>query len=111
MICRFLIASLALLSFGSVNAGMIGVDKLSAAQADRNAVMTLVSRGEVASQLQAYGVDPSVAKERIAAMSDAEVQAIKGQIDALPAGASSSGGWIAAVIIIGVVVWYFWFRG
>jgi len=110
MICRFLIASLTVLSFGTANAGMIGVDQLaSTAQTDRAAVMTLVSRSEVASQLQARGIDPQLAQERIAAMTDQEVQSLKGQIDALPAGASDW-GWVAAVIIIAVVVWYFWFR-
>jgi hypothetical protein len=111
MICRFLIASLAVLSFGTANAGMIGVDQLaSTAQTDRAAVMTLVSRSEVASQLQARGIDPQLAQERIAAMTDQEVQSLKGQIDALPAGAGSDWGWVAAVIVIAVVVWYFWFR-
>lgn len=111
MICRFLIASLTVLSFGTANAGMIGVDQLTAStmSADRAAVMTLVSRGEVASQLAARGIDPQLAQERIAAMSDTEVQALKGQIDAMPAG-GSDWGWVAAVIVVAVVVWYFWFR-
>jgi|SRR5687767_9283729 len=110
MICRFLIASLTVLSFGTASAGMIGVDQLaSTSQTDRAAVMTLVARSEVASQLQARGIDPQLAQQRIAAMSDQEVQSLKGQIDAVPAGASD-GGVIAAVIIIAVVVWYFWFR-
>jgi hypothetical protein len=112
MICRFLIASLTVLSFGTANAGMIGVDQLSAstAQTDRAAVMSLVARSEVASQLAAHGIDQQLAQSRIAAMSDQEVQSLKGQIDALPAGASSDWGWVAAVIVIAIVVWYFWFR-
>jgi hypothetical protein len=111
MICRFLIASLTVLSFGTANAGMIGVDQLAtSAQSDRAAVMTLVARSEVASQLAARGIDPQLAQSRIAAMSDPEVQALKGQIDALPAGANSDWGWVAAVIVIAIVVWYFWFR-
>jgi hypothetical protein len=109
-ICRFLIASLAVLSVTTANAGMIGADQLNASTSpDRAAVMTLVSRGEVASQLQARGIDPQLAQERIAAMTDQEVQALKGQIDALPAGANDWGV-VAAVIVIAVVVWYFWFR-
>ena len=110
MICRFLVVSLTFLSF-SASAGMIGVDQLAAAnaQSDRAAVMSFVSRSEVASQLQARGVDPQLARERIAAMSDQEVQSLKGQIDALPAGASDAGV-IVAVIVIALVVWYFWFR-
>jgi hypothetical protein len=114
MICRFLIASLLALSFTTASAGMIGVDQMSAAsagaQADRIALMNLVARSEVANQLQAQGVDPQMAQERIASMTDSEIAALKGQVDALPAGATSGWAWAAAVIIVALVVWYFWMR-
>ena len=112
MICRFLVASLMLMSLTTARAGMIGVDQLAAsgAGADRAAVTTLLTRSEVANQLQARGIDPQLAQQRIASMTDPEVQALKGQIDALPAGASSDGAWIAAVVVIALVVWYVWFR-
>jgi hypothetical protein len=114
LICRFLVASLMLMSFTTAHAGMIGVDQLGAAgssvQLDRLALSNLVSRADVASQLQAQGVDAQLAQSRIAAMSDAEVQALNGQIAALPAGASSNAGWIAGVIIIAVIIWWVWMR-
>ena len=112
MICRLLVASLMLMSLGTARAGMIGVDQLAAsgAGADRAAVTSFLSRSEVASQLQANGIDQKAAQQRIASMTDQEVQALKGQIDALPAGASSDGAWIAAVIVIALVIWYVWFR-
>src|SRR5258708_10023576 len=92
MICRFLIASLTLMSF-TASAGMIGVDQLAAsspAQLDRAAVMAVLDRPDVVSQLQAQGVDPKVARERVAAMSDTEVQALTGESSPLPAGATST---------------------
>jgi hypothetical protein len=110
MICRFLIVALAMLSFGTANAGMIGVDQLSAGNPDRAALINMVSRDDVAGQLAARGLDPQVAKDRIAAMSDQEVQSLKGQIDALPAGAMSGWGWAAVVIVVALIVWYVWFR-
>ena len=110
MICRLLVASLMLMSMATARAGMIGVDQLASAGADRAAVTTLLTRSEVANQLQARGIDLQLAQQRIASMTDQEVQALKGQIDALPAGASSDGAWIAAVIVIAIVVWYVWFR-
>jgi hypothetical protein len=110
MICRLLVASLMLMSLTTARAGMIGVDQLAGAGADRAAVTSLLTRSDVASQLQARGIDQQAAQERIAAMTDQEVQALKGQIEALPAGASSDGAWVAAVIIIALVVWYVWFR-
>jgi hypothetical protein len=110
-ICRFLIAALLLSSFGSVRAGMIGADELSAAgMSSRSAVIDVLARPEVAAQLQAQGIDPQAARERVAALSNDEVQALQGQLDALPAGASSSGaGWAVAVVVV-LVVWWLWFR-
>ncbi|HXN15255.1 MAG TPA: PA2779 family protein [Usitatibacter sp.] len=113
MICRLLIASLTLMSLATANAGMIAADQLAAsssAQLDRVAVLSVLNRPEVASQLQAQGVDPQAASERIAAMTDDEVQALRGQIDSLPAGAKSNGWWIAAVVVVAIIIWYMWMQ-
>jgi hypothetical protein len=113
MICRFLIASLTMMTF-TAGAGMIGADQLagaSPAQLDRAAVLALLDRPEVVSQLQAQGLDPQVARERVASMSDSEVQALNGQIESLPAGAKSNNGWaIAGVIVIAIIIWYLWMK-
>ena len=112
MICRFLIASLMLMSFTASQAAMIGADQMiaasSGAQLDRIAVLSVMSRSDVASQLQGQGLDPQLARERVAAMSDEEVQALRGQIDSLPAGATSNGAVIAAVVVIAVLIWWLW---
>lgn len=111
MICRFLIAALLLGSFTSVRAGMIGADQLNASGvSSRTAVMDVLARPDVVNQLQAQGLDPQLARDRVAAMSDSEVQALQGQIDSLPAGATSDGAWWAAAIIIAIIVWWVWFR-
>ena len=110
MISRFLIASLTMMSF-TAGAGMIGVDQLAAsgsAQLDRAAVLAVLDRPEVVSQLQSQGLDPQVARERVASMSDSEVQALNGQIDSLPAGAKSNGWTIAAVVVVAIIIWYLW---
>lgn len=110
-ICRFLIAALLLSSLTAARAGMIGADQLSAsAMSSRAAVMDVLARPDVASQLQAQGIDPQAARDRVAALSDSEVQALQGQLDALPAGASNSGWWWAAAVVVAIVVWYLWFR-
>src|SRR6202521_1099677 len=112
MICRFLIASLTMMSF-TASAGMIGADQLAAsspAQLDRAAVLALLDRPEVVSQLQAQGLDPQVARERVASMSDSEVQALNGQIESLPAGAKSNGWVIAAVVVVAIIIWYLWMK-
>ena len=111
-ICRILVASMLAFSFTSAQAGLIGVDQVvapSSAQVDRAAVLNVLSRSEVASQLTALGLDPATAQSRLNAMSDSEVQSLKGQLDTLPAGASDAGV-VVAIIVIALVVWYFWFR-
>jgi len=111
MICRMLIVSLMLLQFPVVHAGMIGADEVISAgtlQADRVAVASVVSRTEVASQLQAMGVDPKLAQDRVAALTDSEVHALAGNIDSMPAGAMFAGGWWIIAIIVAVVVYFSW---
>jgi len=90
-------------------AGIISTDQaVASAQSDRAAVLSLIGRADVARQLQALGVDPATAQERVAALTDEEVRSLAGKLQSLPAGADSA-GWVA-VILIGVLVWYFFFR-
>jgi hypothetical protein len=106
-ISRLLVVCLIGLPF-QVNAGMIGTDEVvSAAQAQvaRTAVLSQISRADVAAQLQSLGLTPQVAKDRVAALTDVEVAKLAGQIDSLPAGASS-GGAILLLILIGVLIWW-----
>lgn len=110
-ICRVLIVSMLLLSFQQVQAGMIGTDQLisaGSAQSDRNTVLSTVQRSEVANQLQALGLDPATAKDRVATMTDEEVRTLAGKLEALPAGAASGWAIAAAVIIIAAIVYFVW---
>lgn len=110
LVCHILIVTLMMLPFQMVQAGMIATDQAASAmspQTDRGAVLSVIDRIEVASQLQAMGLDPKAAKDRVAAMTDEEVRTLANRIDSLPAGASS--GWaVAAVIVIALIIWYVW---
>ena len=113
MISRLLVVSLLLLPFQSIQAGMVSTDQVSAAasaQAQRAMVMNVISRADVASQLQSMGIDGKNAQARVDAMTDSEVASLANQLNSLPAGASSSnsGWWIAAAVIIIILVWYNW---
>jgi|SRR5450759_719495 len=113
MICRFLIVALMMLPFQAVQASMIGTDQASAAasaQVERDAVLNLISRTEVAGQLQSMGLDPQTARDRVGAMTDQEVHALAGKVGSEPAGASKIGNrWAwGAVIIIAIVIYYNW---
>src|SRR6185369_10775297 len=73
MTCRALVVSLLALSFQTANAGLIGADQAlaaGAAQTERGLVMSVLNRAETAAQLQAQGVDPTMARQRVAAMTD-----------------------------------------
>ena len=112
MTCRALVVSLLALSFQTANAGMIGADQAAAttqSQTQRSMVLSVLDRAETAAQLQAQGIDPADARARVATMTDQEVQQLTQDMHTAPAGALSSGGWLAIVIIAGLV-WYFAFR-
>src|SRR3954469_18762319 len=110
-ICRLLVALMIWAPYHIASAGMIGTDQAATAtsQTDRSTVLSYLSRGEVASQLQALGIDPSTAKERVAALSDQEVHGLAQRIQAMPAGASDAGGWLLLIVVI-AAVWWFFFR-
>jgi len=93
-------------------AGMIGTDQVASAatQADRNTVLGFVNRADVANRLQAMGVDPKLAQERIASLSDQEVKSLASQINSAPAGAMSDAWAVILIIAIVIGVWYLWKR-
>ncbi len=110
MTCRALIASMLVLSFQTASAGLIGADRAAPgpAQTDRAAVLEVLARADTASQLQAMGVDPLQARERVAAMSDQEVAQLAADVRQAPAGADA--GTVLAVLVIAAAIWYFAYR-
>jgi hypothetical protein len=108
-LCRLLIVLMAWMPVHFAQAGIISTDQVVAsAQADRAAVLNLISRSDVASQMQAMGLDAATAKDRVAALTDDEVRSLADKLQALPAGADGTA--IVILILIGVLVWYFFFR-
>jgi hypothetical protein len=104
-----LIAALVFVSMplGVAQAGLVGSDAVVAAetnQANRDAVTTFMQREDVRSQFQTLGVDPAEAEQRVAALSDAEIAKIAGQLPEDPAGQSALGVVVGAAIIIFVVL-------
>jgi hypothetical protein len=109
-ICRLLIVLMVWTPYQVAQAGMIGTDQVATAssQADRSAVLSFVTRADVAGQLQALGLDAATAKDRVAAMTDAEVTYLAGQINNLPAGADTAG--VILLILIIAAIWWVWKR-
>lgn len=81
------------------HAGMIGTEQAVAASARAEnlaAVQSFMARQDVRAQLESWGVESAQATDRVAQLSDAELQQIAMNIESQPAG----GG---ALVIIGVV--------
>jgi hypothetical protein len=110
-LCRLLMVLMVWSPMQFAQAGMIGTDQVAsvASQADRDAVLQFLGRADVTSQLQSLGVDPATVKDRVAAMTDQEVQALAGKIHSMPAGGDTLGV-ILLLLIVGAVVWWVWFR-
>jgi len=69
--------------------GVIGTQEYLTA-VDREAAIAridaVLAREEVRAQLEHYGVDPADANERVAALTDEELQTLADDLDGLPAG-------------------------
>lgn len=102
-LCRFLVVALILLPYQTAEAGMIGTDLAaqSAGSHDRSTVSSFLSRAQTVSELRALGLDPQVAQDRVAAMTDAEVSSLAGKMDALPAG----GDGLVLVLLVVLVIY------
>lgn len=100
-IAVILMANLLTLGFAqSAGAGVIGTEAAMQSD-DRNArierINSVLSRDNVEQQLRKLGVDPADAKQRIAALSDAELASLEQRMDELPAGAG-------ALEVLGIVL-------
>jgi len=107
-----LIALMAWTPFQMAHAGMIGTEQVAstAHHGDRTTLLNMLSRVEVASQLQALGIDPAQARDRVQAMSNQEIAALADRLESLPAGASDGGAVLLIVIIAAAVWWYMYKR-
>ncbi len=84
------------------NAAMIGTAQVATenAQSDRERVLAFLERDEMQQQFQSLGVDAQTAKERVAALSDAEISRIAGKLDMAPAGAGVVGVLFTVFIVL-----------
>jgi hypothetical protein len=108
-VCRLSIALAIWTPYQVAQAGMIGTEQMAqTSQSDRGAVMTFMARGDVAGELQSFGLDPATAKDRVAAMTDDEVRQLAGSISSAPAGADVAG--LLLLIVVIAVIWWAWKR-
>jgi hypothetical protein len=81
------------------HAGIVSTDTVVAG-AERERLTSLLERSEVRSRLQALGVDPAKARERVAALTDAEAAQLAAQIDELPAGGDVLGAALLIFLVL-----------
>src|SRR3970282_467557 len=105
MMSRFrrMVASIVIVCLGSTglvlpaHAGIVSSEALVAGT-QQERLASLLERGDVRARLQAYGVDPVQAQERVAALSDEEAARLAAQLDALPAGGDALG--VALIVFL-----------
>ncbi len=95
------------LPIGLAQAKMVSTDQVieqSNPSDDRAQVLNFLMREDVQQQLIRLGVDPNEAAERVATLSDEELQQIAGRLDELPAGEGAVGIIVGAILIIFLVL-------
>ena len=97
------------LPLGVARAGLVTTEQVveqRTAASDRERLTAILLRDDVRQQMEALGVDRDEALERLASLSDQEIQKIAGRIDELPAGQSVLVGVLiaAGVVLIALVI-------
>ncbi len=98
---------LALGLLGRASADIVSTeDALNSAQIakTRERVKALAQRPELATQLKALGVMSDQVEARVDAMTDAEVLALAGKLDNLPAGGALSNNQLILIIVLIIVL-------
>ena len=103
-----LIATAMIAQTSIVHAEMIGAEAVmsvqSQAEQDRAKVQAFVDRANVKERLQAMGVSGLAAKDRVAAMTEAEVHALAQRIDGMPAGGALSNNDLIIILLVAILV-------
>ena len=105
--CRILLVCMASLSFHA-HAGLIDTRETAAEPpTPRDAMLRFVDRTDVSRQLQALGVAPEAAQERVAALTASEAAELSARLAILPAGAEAGSG-IVVLMVLAFLVYLFW---
>lgn len=94
-----MLATTMLLSSLPTHAGIVGTEQMlsqDSREVSLGKVQTFMASEQVATQLASLGVAPEMVAERVAALSETELQQLAANIDAQPAGGD-------ALVIVGIV--------
>jgi hypothetical protein len=88
-------------------AGMVTTDNMAAQNQtamEKAKVQSFLDRADVKDRLQGLGVGGTMAKDRVAAMTDQEAHVLAQNIDSLPAGGSLSNNDLTLILLIVLLV-------
>jgi outer membrane murein-binding lipoprotein Lpp len=97
----------ALLLAPPATAGLVETEQLAPSvniEAERARLAAEVARPEAAQKLEAMGVDPAHAAERVKAMTDQEVREMIVKLDAMPAGGAVSDTALILLLVLLLVL-------
>jgi hypothetical protein len=98
--CALIVSIIGLGMPASSLAAIVATDEARAG-IQRDRVASVLERSEVRARMQALGVDPDMARTRVAALSDDEVASLADQIDQLPAGGSDV---LTAIVVVFLIL-------
>lgn len=70
---------------------------------EKERLKALIEKKEVAQKLQAMGIDPKEAAQRVASLTDEEIKRLNDRFDSIPAGGSSALGIVAVIFIVLII--------
>ncbi len=88
---------------GPATAAMIGSEALvqaSGRDVTEARILEALSRPALVQQMEKLGVDPAVARERVAALTDDELAALDQRLDSLPAGGDVLGALLFVFVLL-----------
>jgi hypothetical protein len=88
-------------------AGLVTADQMapqSQIEAEKLKIQTFVDRAEVKDRLQVMGVEASMSKARVAAMTNEEVHALAQKIDTMPAGGRVRDSDLVLILLIVLLI-------
>ena len=98
---RVLIVCMSAVSF-QASAGLIGTGEVA------GIAQPSAARAALASQFETFGLTADTARDRVAALSDAEVVQLTGRLESLPAGANGIA--VVAAFVLIFLIWRFGIR-
>ncbi|OGA39174.1 MAG: hypothetical protein A3G24_18820 [Betaproteobacteria bacterium RIFCSPLOWO2_12_FULL_62_13] len=101
------IAAVFALPLQSAQAELVSTEQVMSdtkVQTDREKIRAFMNRADAERNLMALGIEPELAKQRVDALTDAEVVTIAGKIDTLPAGGALTNTELILILLIAILV-------